>query len=67
MKQGDNLIRLIEDVYDVHDKKLIINKVIAVVKQSNPKIKDMNNLPVGSKIIFPDISKIQIAGVRGRP
>jgi general secretion pathway protein A len=67
VRPGDNLIKLIEDVYDIHDRKLILSRLISVVRQSNPKIKDMNNLPVGSKIVFPDISKIQIAGVRGRP
>ena len=48
VKKGDNLFRLTMKVYGYADDKLV-----AWVKQNNPRIKDINNIPVGGEIIFP--------------
>ena len=48
VKKGDNLFRLTMKVYGYADDKLV-----AWVKQNNPRIKDIINIPVGGEIIFP--------------
>jgi len=49
VRKGDNLFRLIREVYGRAD-----NKLVAWVKQNNPWIKDINEIPVGEEIIFPE-------------
>ena len=56
-KKGNNLFRLTKNVYGYADDKLL-----AWVKQNNPWIKDINNIPVGMKIIFPELSEEQLQG-----
>jgi len=57
--KGDNLTQLIEDAYSIKDRKLIDNKLIGLIKNSNPHIKDINRIPIGTKIVFPAISSKQ--------
>jgi len=52
VKKGDSLYKLTRKVYGYADVKLI-----AWVKQNNPWIEDINDIPVGGKIIFPEIVK----------
>jgi len=52
VKKGDSLYKLTRNVYGYADVKLV-----AWVKQNNPWIKDINNLPVGGEIVFPNIKK----------
>ena len=52
VKKGDNLFTLTKKVYGRAD-----NKLVAWVKQNNPWIKDINNIPVGEEIIFPEINE----------
>jgi len=56
-KKGNNLFRLTKKVYGYADDKLL-----ARVKQNNPWIKDINNIPVGMEIIFPELSEEQPQG-----
>ena len=46
--KGDHLIGLIEEVYGSRDARLV-----ALVKQHNPEIKDSNKIRVGETLIFP--------------
>jgi len=57
VKKGNNLFRLAQNVYGYADDKLL-----ARIKQNNPRIKDINNIPVGMKIIFPELSEEQPQG-----
>jgi len=57
VKRGDNLYKLTRNVYGYADDKLV-----ALVKQNNAWIKDIDNIPVGEEIIFPEISKDQAKG-----
>ena len=57
VKKGNNLFRLTKNVYGYADDKLL-----AWVKQNNPWIKDVNNIPVGMEIIFPELSEEQAQG-----
>jgi len=57
VKKGDSLYKLTRNVYGYADDQLV-----AWVKQNNPWIKDINNIPVGGEIIFPKISKDQAKG-----
>jgi general secretion pathway protein A len=54
-KKGDNLYRLTRKVYGYADGKLV-----AWVKQHNPTIKDINRIPVGEKIVFPENPQKQV-------
>ncbi len=56
-KKGNNLFRLTKNVYGYADDKLL-----AWVKQNNPWIKDINDIPVGMEIIFPELSEEQRQG-----
>jgi general secretion pathway protein A len=58
--KGDNLIQLIEDVYGIKDRRLIDKDLMEFIRKNNPHIKDMNKILVGDKIIFPNITGIQI-------
>ena len=49
-KKGDNLFSLTKRVYGYADDKLV-----AMVLRNNPWIKDMENLPVGVDIQFPEL------------
>ena len=57
VKKGDTLYKLTRIVYGYADDKLV-----TLVRQNNPWIKDMNNLPIGEEIIFPEVSKAQAKG-----
>jgi general secretion pathway protein A len=57
VKKGNNLFRLTRNVYGYAD-----NKLLAWVKQNNPWIMDMNNIPAGVEIIFPELSEEQRQG-----
>lgn len=48
VKKGDNLFRLMRRVYGYTDQKLIER-----IRQSNPRIKDINKIFIGDEIIFP--------------
>jgi general secretion pathway protein A len=51
VKRGDNLFRMTEKVYGhVNDK------LVAMVKQNNPRIKDVDHILVGEEIIFPELT-----------
>lgn len=50
VKKGDNLFSLTKRVYGYADDKLV-----AMVQRSNPWIKDVENLPVGVDIQFPEL------------
>ena len=52
VKKGDNLFRLTKKVYGYADDKLVEG-----VKQSNPRIKDINKILIGEEIVFPEIRK----------
>lgn len=52
VKKGDNLFRLTKKVYGYAD-----NKLVEGVKQSNPRIKDVNRILVGEEIVFPEVSE----------
>jgi general secretion pathway protein A len=52
VKAGDSLAKLVEDVYGERDPRLI-----ALVKQQNCGIKDIDRIEVGDKITFPSIKK----------
>ena len=54
VKRGNNLSVLTKNVYGYADDKLL-----AWVKQNNPGIKDINNIPVGMEISFPVLSEAQ--------
>ncbi|HSB07273.1 MAG TPA: hypothetical protein VLK23_19005, partial [Thermodesulfobacteriota bacterium] len=49
VKEGDNLFRLTMSVYGRAD-----NKLVAWVQQNNPWIKDINIIPTGKEIVFPE-------------
>jgi len=55
LKKGDTLYKLTRIVYGYADDQLV-----AWVKQNNPWIKDINNLPVGGEIIFPEVVEDQV-------
>jgi len=55
VKKGDNLFRLTKEVYGYADDKLVEG-----VKQSNPRIKDVNRILVGEEIVFPEIVGSQV-------
>jgi general secretion pathway protein A len=55
VKKGDNLFKLTKKVYGHTDDKLV-----AMVKQNNPWIKDSNKILVGEEIIFPKVSENQV-------
>ena len=57
VKKGDSLYKLTRIVYGYADDQLV-----AWVKQNNPWIKDINNLPIGEEIFFPKVSKDQAKG-----
>jgi general secretion pathway protein A len=57
VKKGDTLYKLTRIVYGYADDKLV-----ALVRQNNPWIKDMNNLAVGEEIIFPVLVEDQVKG-----
>jgi general secretion pathway protein A len=48
VKKGDNLFSLTKEVYGHADDKLV-----AMVRQNNPWIKDVDKLPTGVEILFP--------------
>lgn len=48
VEKGDNLTRLIEEVYGVANDELI-----AWVRENNPRLRSINTLFVGTEIIFP--------------
>jgi nucleoid-associated protein YgaU len=51
VKRGDNLFRMTEKVYGhVNDR------LVAMVKQNNPRIKDVDHILVGEEIIFPELA-----------
>jgi len=54
VQEGDNLFRLTLSVYGRADDKLV-----AWVQQNNPWIKDINYIPAGKEIIFPQFSEEQ--------
>ena len=55
VKKGDSLYKLTRNVYGYADDQLV-----AWVKQNNPWIKDINNLPIGEEIIFPEVVEDQV-------
>ena len=55
VQEGDNLFRLTVSVYGRADDKLV-----AWVKQNNPWMKDINNIPVGKEIVFPEPKEDQV-------
>ena len=55
VKYGDNLFRLSEKIYGYAD-----NKLLERVKQKNPRIKDVNKILAGQKIIFPEIAGTKV-------
>ena len=55
VKKGDTLYKLTRKAYGYADDKLV-----ALVKQNNPWIKDINNIPVGGEIIFPEVVENQV-------
>ena len=55
VKKGDTLYKLTREAYGYADDKLV-----ALVKQNNPWIKDINNIPVGGEIIFPKVVGNQV-------
>jgi len=52
IKKGDTFSELIEKVYGRIDDKLV-----AMVKQNNPWIKDINKIPIGIEIIFQNLKE----------
>jgi phage tail protein X len=50
VKKGDNLLGLTKKVYGRADDRLV-----AMVQQHNPWIIDMDNLPIGVEILFPEL------------
>ena len=54
-RKGDSLYKLTRNVYGYAD-----NQLVAWVKQNNPWIKDINNIPVGGEIIFPEVVEDQV-------
>jgi len=60
VQEGDNLFRLTMKVYGRADDKLV-----AWVQQNNPWIKDINIIPVGKEIIFPELLKEEAKGKDG--
>jgi general secretion pathway protein A len=55
VKRGDTLFGLRKKVYGYADHKLIER-----VRQSNPRIKDINKILIGDEIIFPEIVQNQV-------
>ena len=51
VEYGDSLLGLSKKIYGYTN-----NKLLERVKQKNPRIKDVNKILVGQKIIFPDIA-----------
>ena len=56
-KKGDTLYKLTRKAYGYADDQLV-----ALVRRNNPWIKDINNIPVGGEIIFPEVSEKQPKG-----
>jgi general secretion pathway protein A len=54
VKYGDSLFGLTKKIYGYTDAKLVEG-----VKQSNPRIKDVNRILVGEEIVFPEVSENQ--------
>jgi general secretion pathway protein A len=57
VKKGDNLFSLTKEVYGHADDKLV-----AMVRQNNPWIRDMDNLPIGVEILFPALLEEKVKG-----
>jgi type II secretory pathway predicted ATPase ExeA len=53
IKPGDTLLRLSRQIYGSADEK-----ILASIQRENPEIKDINNIEVGQKIIFPPLKGI---------
>ncbi|MGA7878752.1 MAG: hypothetical protein WCA08_24040, partial [Desulfoferrobacter sp.] len=49
VEKGDNLTRLIEEVYGVANDELI-----SWVRENNPRLRNINTLFVGTEIVFPE-------------
>ena len=62
MEKGDNLTRLIKDVYAITDSEVRDGKWIELIKKSNPQIRDVNRIPVGSEIVFPPLPEKENKG-----
>jgi hypothetical protein len=52
VRQGDSIIKIVEDRYDIPHKELY-NEYLAKLKELNPFIKDLNNVYPGQKIKIP--------------
>ncbi len=64
MEKGENLSRLLKEVYGVSDKELGDGRLMALIRKNNPQIRDMNRIPVGSEIIFPVAAGKEEGGAR---
>jgi general secretion pathway protein A len=53
IKPGDTLDKLSKEIYGS-----VNEKILASIQRENPEIKDINNLKVGQKIIFPRLKGI---------
>ncbi len=51
VKEGENLITLALKVYGRTNKK-----TLDIIQEHNPEIKDINNIAIGQKIVFPQLS-----------
>jgi hypothetical protein len=52
VKKGDNLSRLVQDVYGYSNRE-----VLDRVKRQNRGIKDVNRIEPGKKIVFPTMEE----------
>jgi len=52
VKQGDSVIKVVEDLYDVPEKQLY-NEYLSTLKRMNPDLKDLNSVYPGQKIRLP--------------
>ena len=55
VRKGDNLFRLTKGVYGYADAQLVER-----VRRNNPWIKNINNIPIGEEIIFPENPQEQV-------
>jgi hypothetical protein len=52
VKQGDSVIKIVEDLYDIPQKELY-NEYLSRLRQLNPEITDLNTVYPGQKVRFP--------------
>jgi hypothetical protein len=67
VRQGDSIIKIVEERYDVPHKKLY-NEYLSKLKEINPFIKDINSVYPGQKIKLPIYSPTVVKmPIKGQP